>query len=120
MSEAKAYVGGCHCGKVRYRVSLDLSAPSIACNCSICSRTGTLLSFVPESQFTLEQGQDVLTDYQFNKKVIHHLFCATCGVRSFARGTRPDGSAMVAVNVRCLDGVEPAELPVRTFDGRKL
>jgi len=56
------------------------------CNCSICSRTGALLSFVPASAFTLEKGDDSLTDYQFKRKNIHHLFCKVCGVRSFARG----------------------------------
>jgi hypothetical protein len=118
MGETKTYVGGCHCGKVRYHVSLDLSAPAVACNCSICGRTGTLLTFVPASQFTLERGEDALTDYQFNKKIIHHLFCSTCGVRSFARGTGRDGSPMVAINARCLEGVDPAELQIQAYDGR--
>jgi hypothetical protein len=118
MGETKEYVGGCHCGKVRYRVSADLGAPAISCNCSICSRTGTLLTFVPSDQFTLEQGEGALTDYQFNHKVIHHLFCSTCGVRSFARGKMPDGTPMVAINARCLEGVEPEKLSVRHYDGR--
>ena len=120
MGEINTYVGGCHCGKVRYRVSLDLSAPATACNCSMCGRSGTLLTFVPAAQFTLEQGEDALTDYQFNKKVVHHFFCSTCGVKSFARGTGRDGSAMVAINARCLEGVDPAELKLNHFDGRNL
>src|SRR4051794_35305979 len=98
MSELQTYSGGCHCGKVRYDVKLDLGAPVIACNCSMCGRVGSLLSFVPESQFTLKSGADTLTDYQFNKHRIHHVFCKVCGIKSFARGTRPDGSAMVAIN----------------------
>ena len=87
----KTHLGGCHCGAVRYRVDIDLSKPVTQCNCSICSRTGTLLSFVPASAFTLEKGEDSLTDYQFKKKNIHHLFCKVCGVRSFARGQGPNG-----------------------------
>ena len=31
-------------------------------------------------------GLDDLVDYRFNKHVIHHVFCRTCGVESFARG----------------------------------
>ena len=31
------YEGGCHCGRVRFRVSGDL-AQTIDCNCSICVR----------------------------------------------------------------------------------
>ncbi|MCP3104061.1 GFA family protein [Myxococcus sp. K15C18031901] len=119
MSETqKSYEGGCHCGRVRYEVKLDLSQPVITCNCSICQKSGGMLTFVPTELFTLRSGQDALTDYQFNKKVIHHLFCSSCGVRSFARGTTPDGKAMIAINARCLDGVDAAALKTMPVDGR--
>jgi len=115
----QTYTGGCQCGKVRFEVALDLSAPVIACNCSRCGRLGSLLSFAPASDLKLLSGEDALTDYQFNKHAIHHLFCATCGIQSFARGKRPnDGADMIAVNVRCLDGVEPDTLTIRKVDGR--
>jgi hypothetical protein len=113
----KTHQGGCHCGAVRYTVELDLEQPVVSCNCSICGRSGTLLSFVPADSFKLEKGEENLTDYQFNKKVIHHLFCKTCGVRSFARGAGPKGPT-VAVNTRCLDGVELNELKLHHFDGK--
>jgi hypothetical protein len=118
MSDATRYEGGCQCGKVRYRMSIDLSAPVISCNCSMCGRSGTLLSFVPAGQFTLISGEDGLSDYQFNKHAIHHLFCATCGIKSFARGKGRDGGDNVAINVRCLDGVELDTLNITKFDGR--
>src|SRR5215470_5073687 len=85
------YAGGCHCGAVRYTVEADLSQPVMSCNCSMCGRAGTLLSFVPSEKFKLEQGSDSLTDYQFNKHAIHHLFCKVCGIKSFARGQTPAG-----------------------------
>jgi hypothetical protein len=116
---ANLHQGGCHCGAVRYRVDVDLSKPVTQCNCSICSRTGTLLSFVPASAFALEQGEGSLTDYQFGKKHIHHLFCKVCGVRSFARGEGPKGP-MVAINTRCLDDLDATALPSRPFDGKRL
>src|SRR4051794_16362280 len=97
MSEAQAYTGSCHCGKVRYAATVDLSQPVISCNCSMCGRTGSLLAFVPASAFTLQSGEDSLTDYLFNKHAIHHLFCKVCGIKSFARGQKPDGTQMVAV-----------------------
>ena len=77
----------------------------------MCGRAGTLLSFVPASRFHLERGADATTDYLFNKHVIHHLFCSTCGIKSFAQGTGPNGEPTVAVNVRCLDGFEPGSVP---------
>lgn len=119
MAEAKTWTGGCHCGRVRYEVESDLES-LVSCNCSICQKRGSILTFVPQSKFRLLSGQDALSDYQFNKKVIHHLFCSTCGVASFAQGEKPDGDPMVAVNVRCLDGVDVAGMTPKTFDGRSL
>jgi hypothetical protein len=113
------HTGSCHCGAVAYEVELDIG-PVISCNCSICRRTGALLAFVSEAAFTLQKGQDALHDYQFNNHVIHHLFCRTCGIRSFGRGVAPDGSKMVAINVRCLDGVDLDALKIQRFDGASL
>ncbi len=117
MSEKKAHAGGCHCGKVRYEVTTDLKMV-VSCNCSICSKRGALLTFVPADQFTLKSGEGDLADYQFNKHVIHHKFCKTCGILSFADGKGPDGKDMVAVNVRCLDDVDLGSLKITEFDGK--
>ena len=119
MAQTKTYAGGCHCGSVRFEVATDLGQV-IECNCSICAKTGSLLTFAAPQQFRLLSGGDRLADYQFAKKAIHHLFCPTCGIRSFARGSGPDGREMVAVNVRCLEGVDLAALAIAPFDGRSL
>jgi hypothetical protein len=112
------YRGSCHCGAVKYQVEADLTKPAITCNCSICQRTGTVLTFVPADAFILEQGEDMLTDYQFGRQNIHHLFCKRCGVKSFARGKRRDGEPVVAINVRCLEDVKLEEVPTKHVDGR--
>jgi hypothetical protein len=104
---------------VRFEVAADLDS-TITCNCSRCGRLGSILAFAPAQDFSLLSGEDALSDYQFNKKMIHHLFCATCGIQSFARATMPDGTKMVAINARCLDGVEPAALSPNAVDGRSL
>lgn len=111
------YQGGCHCGAVRYSAEVDLSNP-ITCNCSYCSRRGSILAFTPAENFTLEAGADSLTEYRFNTKNIAHLFCSICGMQSFGRATKPDGNEMVAINVRCLEGVEPNTLTTQEYDGR--
>lgn len=113
----QTHQGGCHCGAVRYEVELDLDQPAIACDCSICSKSGTLLQFVEPSKFRLERGEENLSDYQFNQHVIHHLFCKTCGIKSFARGVGPHGP-MVAINVRALDGVDVFALRTQQYPGR--
>ena len=117
---AQTYTGGCQCGKVRYEVSLDLDNEVIACNCSRCGRLGWLIAFAPKQNFKLLASDGATTEYQFNKHVIHHLFCSACGIQSFARGTAPDGAEMIAINVRCLDGVDPDSFKVKKFDGAKM
>jgi hypothetical protein len=120
MANEQTYKGGCHCGAVSYEVKTNLEQV-ISCNCSICSKKGYLLNFVPPEQFRLVSGDEKsLTDYQFNHHIIHHLFCPKCGIQAFARGKKRDGAPMVAVNVRCLEGVEPAQLKITNVDGRSL
>lgn len=118
MSESSTYSGSCHCQAVRYEAKLDLTKPVISCNCSICGRSGALLTFIPATDFKLLAGADALVDYQFNKHLIHHVFCRVCGIKSFARGTGADGSEMVAINARCLSDVDLKALNVTEFDGK--
>lgn len=118
MSEAKTHTGSCHCGKVRFEVTLDLAEPAITCNCSMCGRSGTALRFVPANQFKLLSGAEVLTDYRFNTKSINHQFCSVCGIKPFACGTAPGGVETRAINVRCLDDVDVTNVPTKHVDGK--
>ena len=111
------YQGGCHCGAVHFGVDIDLSSP-ITCNCSYCQQRGSILAFTPAQNFTLEKGEENLAEYRFNTQTIQHLFCKVCGVQSFARGQMPDGTRMVAVNVRCLNDIDLDSLDIKKVDGR--
>ncbi|HEX9875529.1 MAG TPA: GFA family protein [Gammaproteobacteria bacterium] len=111
------YKGGCQCGAVVYEADIDLDK-TVTCNCSRCQRLGSVLAFTPRDNFTLLCGEDDLTEYLFNRKKIRHLFCRTCGIESFAYGQMPDGSPIAAVNVNCLEGVEPRSLQPKHVDGR--
>jgi len=113
------YTGGCHCGAVRYEVEADLSHP-MTCNCSHCEKKGFVLTFVPAAQFTLLSGEDMLTEYRFNKKTIAHLFCKACGAESFGRGTDREGKPTVMINVRCLDDVDLSAIHPTEFDGKSM
>jgi len=115
--EAKTYAGSCHCGKIRFEATSDL-ATVIQCNCSICSRAGWLLNFVPVSHFKLLSGDETLRDYQWGKRHLHHTFCSECGIHPFSKGTDRAGVEMRAINVRCLEGVDLAALKITPFDGR--
>lgn len=114
---SKHYRGGCQCGAVAYEVEVDLDN-TITCNCSRCQKLGFVLAFTPRDSFELKSGANDLTEYLFNKKQIRHLFCKTCGVESFAYGQMPDGSPTAAINVNCLDGVNPRELDSTHMDGK--
>jgi hypothetical protein len=111
--------GSCHCGKVKFEVEME-TKEALSCNCSICQRKGTLLAFVGATHFNLLSGKDNLTDYQFGKKSIHHTFCSTCGVTAFASGKMPDGSPVMAINVRCLENIDLDGMVIKNFDGKKI
>lgn len=115
-----SYTGSCHCGAVAFTVAADAPGEAMACNCSICRRKGFLLTFVPADQFTLDSGADKLIDYHFHKHVITHQFCRICGTQAFAKGKGPDGSAMQAINLRCVPEVDLDALSIRQFDGASL
>jgi hypothetical protein len=117
MAETSIYTGSCHCGAVRYEVTMPPPQEAVACNCSLCSRAGWLLAFVPGQDFKPLGGEGELTDYQFARKHSHHPFCRICGVRPFARGTDRSGRPTVAVNLRCLSGFDASALPVQLVDG---
>lgn len=120
MADMQTYTGGCHCGRVAYEVDVAVER-AISCNCSICHKRGLLLAFADADQFRLKSGEDAMTGYRFNTGKINHVFCKDCGVESFARGVRPgDGAAVIALNLRCLDGFDVDAIPVRKFDGAKL
>ena len=111
------HAGGCHCGKVRFEVDMDIKEV-MSCNCSICSKKGHLLAFAPDANFKLLSGEADLSTYLFNKKVIQHMFCSTCGIGPFGLGAMPDGTKMRAINVRCIDNVDLSQYPVKHVNGK--
>ena len=84
----------------------------------MCQRKGSLLWFVPKSQFKLLTDDANAATYLFNKHVIRHRFCKTCGIHPFAEGKDPKGNEMAAVNVRCIEGIDLDQVKVQHYDGR--
>lgn len=111
------YHGSCHCGNVKFEAEGELKQV-LACNCSICTRKGSLLWFIPRENFKLLSGEP--STYTFNKHFIKHRFCANCGIHPYAEAADRSGKPMAAVNARCIEGVDLAALPVKHFDGRSL
>ena len=113
------YKGSCHCGQVALEVEGDIGQV-IDCNCSMCSRRGSLLWFVPHDKLKLLSDEAKARTYTFNKQLIKHRFCPECGIHAFGEGSDRSGQKMAAINVRCLEGVDLSALSVKHFDGRAL
>jgi len=101
---------------VRFEVEAPAVIEAVECNCSICGKSGFLHLIVPKSRFTLIQGSESLSTYTFNTGVAKHMFCKTCGIKSFyVPRSHPDG---YSVNVRCLEPATVAKITVVDFDGK--
>ena len=107
--------GGCHCGAVRFTAKLpNAPVPALDCNCSVCSMTGFMHVMVPHEDFELLTGRGSLKSYKFGTGAADHLFCSSCGVKSFYQPrSHPDSWSL---NANCFD--VPVELSVEKFDGR--
>ena len=111
----QTFDGGCHCGRVRFRVTSDLDRVT-ECNCSMCSKKGFLHLIVPPEKFELLSGKDDLTTYTFNTGVAKHTFCRHCGIHPFyVPRSDPD---KIDVNARCLDNFDTLAITPKHFDGR--
>ncbi len=111
------YHGSCHCGGIAFEVEGEVGEVT-QCNCSICSRRGSLLWFVPRDKLRLTTPESAMSTYTFRTHRIKHHFCPTCGCAPFADGAMPDGSPIAAINVRCLPEVDVSGLKVRQYDGK--
>ncbi|MDT3377262.1 GFA family protein [Labrys portucalensis] len=112
-----SFEGSCHCGAVSFTAEADAPTSAVSCNCSYCRRKGSLLAFLPAEAVTISADPARLKTYQFNKHRIEHQFCETCGTQAFAKAKRPDGAAMVAINLRCVPAIDLDALEIHKFDG---
>jgi hypothetical protein len=108
--------GGCHCKRVRFEAEVPRRVEVLECNCSICAATGFRHLIVPHAHFRLVSGEGSLTSYRFGTGAANHLFCATCGIKSFYQ-PRSHREAW-SVNLNALDDAGELEIGIRPFDGR--
>ncbi len=110
------YQGSCHCGAIAFEVEGEIDG-ALSCNCSMCRRKGSLLWFVARDQMRLHTPEQAAATYTFNKHVIKHRFCATCGIHPYGEGVDPKGNAVAAINLRCVDNVDLDRVPVQHYNG---
>ena len=108
--------GSCCCGAVKFTVDAYAPAPYMRCYCSICRKSGLLHLIVTKERFRLRTDEAALAEYRFGTGTARHLFCRTCGIKSFyVPRSHPDG---IDVNARCLDPATVLALRIRPYDGQ--
>lgn len=110
--------GGCHCGAIRFTVTLPYGLASARrCTCSLCRMRGAVAVTALNGGLTITQGADQLATYQFNTHVAEHHFCGICGIYTHHRRRfNPDE---LGVNAACLDGLSPFDFrEVKVTDGQ--
>lgn len=113
------HTGSCHCGGIAFELTGNFGG-AVVCNCSYCRRTGNMLAFTTPEHFKLTSRESSVSTYLFNTQAISHFFCATCGVSTHGSGVGPDGTRMVAVNLRCVPDIDLDGLQIQKFDGASL
>lgn len=112
------HAGGCHCGAVRFEVTLD-ARKGTRCNCSICTKVSQLGALLKPERLVVVSGEEALSTYAWGHHVSTRYFCKRCGVHCFARGHLAElGGDFASVNMNCLDDVDPAAVEVLHWDGR--
>ena len=62
--QSSTHEGNCHCGAVRFTITLTPPLPEqnvSSCDCSICTRNGYLLVYPLDKDVTWHQGYEGLT-----------------------------------------------------------
>jgi hypothetical protein len=111
--------GSCHCGAVRFAVTLTEGfASARRCTCSICRMRGAVAVTSTPDAFQITEGEDKLATYRFNTMSAEHHFCSACGI--YTHHKRRSNPNQLGVNVACLDGVSPFDFrEVIVFDGSR-
>ncbi len=112
------YRGSCHCGAIHFTFEADPITKGVRCNCSFCSKRGTMMHLVPGAKFQIDAKDSALNFYQFGKEQAKHYFCRNCGIHTFSETTRRPGQYIV--NLGCVEGVDTFALETTVFDGKSL
>jgi len=122
------HVGSCHCGRVRFEADAEIDHVR-SCDCSVCAKRGALTFRVSRDDLRLLTPWDDLSLYQWGSRTAKDYFCKTCGILPFRRPSDPTPQELRegvepfdgwAINVRCLEGVDWSQLPVRKIHGSRI
>ncbi|KAB5586012.1 Mss4-like protein [Coniochaeta sp. 2T2.1] len=106
------YEAGCHCGYIKFGVTLSPPLPEyevLDCGCSMCAKSGYLLVYPHRQDVKWHGGsRSRCSVYRFNTKRKDQLFCSRCGTSlgiDFRESTKPkfDG---YGISVRAFYGID--------------
>jgi len=114
------YEGQCHCGAIKFAFKGPEIIDGVRCNCSICLNKGALMSsfLVNQEDLLVEIKEGALATYKFATGVAEHHFCNICGIYPFHHTLRKKD--YYRVNLGCVKGVNPLQLPFTVLDGSLL
>ncbi|KAJ4423400.1 hypothetical protein N0V82_001873 [Gnomoniopsis sp. IMI 355080] len=118
------YEAGCHCGYIKFSVTLSPPLPEtkpLQCDCSACRRFGYLLTYMPHEDVTWHgDSWTRMSRYQFNTKQKDQLFCGKCGasIGIDFRDVHPSGKPrMFGISARSFNDIDLDSLTYKPFHG---
>lgn len=103
----------CHCGGVV--IALPRPPEWVGqCNCSICTKLGTLMAYYPTADVAVTGVTDT---YIWGDRMIALHHCPTCGCMTHWTSTGEDYGRQ-GVNARLLEDFDLDSAEVRQFDNR--
>ena len=104
--------GKCHCGNVRFELTMP-DAPTIparACSCSFCVKHGGVWTSHPAAILDIVvHDRALVSEYAFGTRTATFNICARCGVVPFVT-SEIDSRRYAVVNVNAFE--ETADLPL--------
>ena len=73
----KEYLGGCHCGEIKFKFYSEESVEIWKCNCSICTMLDYEHLFIEHDNFKIAQGNEMLSRYSLGPKRQNIFFAKT-------------------------------------------
>jgi hypothetical protein len=111
-----AFIGGCQCGRIRYRAEEPRARASV-CYCRMCQKASgaPFMAFVrfPASQVTWSTPPDVFA----SSNLVERGFCRTCGTPLSYRQT---GGPNISLTIGSLDDPESVRPEMRFSAGMEV
>lgn len=114
----KEHNGACHCGQVKFKVSLSNGLHTARrCDCTFCGMRGAIAVSAKLVDLELLAGEQLLTLYQFNSNTAKHYFCSVCGI--YTHHQRRSDPNEYGINVACLENIQPFDFEkIGVYDGK--